>query len=147
MTPAGLADFRHHNVARFTCFGHGQKPVCALFAIAQRQEDNRAQTALSNLKNGIHRVSVKPFQRRAVDPLVSGGEHGKAKRDISVARGMEVAAIAALYKGDWKLQKIPAPSGDGKWRLYNLASGPGDMRDLQHDFPEIFKQLKSVCAA
>jgi arylsulfatase/uncharacterized sulfatase len=86
-----------------------------------------------------------PIRGRSLAPLLTGDRDEIYGEDNAV--GMEVAANAALYKGDWKLQKIPAPSGDGKWRLYNLASDPGEMRDLQHDFPEIFKQLKSDYAA
>ena len=86
-----------------------------------------------------------PIRGRSLAPLLTGDRDEIYGEDKAV--GMEVAANAALYKGDWKLQKIPAPSGDGKWRLYNLASDPGEMRDLQHDFPGIFKQLKSDYAA
>ena len=63
------------------------------------------------------------------------------------AVGIEVATNAALYKGDWKLQKMPPPSGDGQWHLYNLANDLGESRDVQKDYPDIFAELKSDYAA
>lgn len=49
--------------------------------------------------------------------------------------------------GDWKLQKMPPPSGDGRWHLCNLADDLGETRDVQRDYPEIFTELEKDYAA
>ena len=82
---------------------------------------------------------------RSLVPVLSG--EADSVYGPNDAIGIEVATNAALYKGDWKLQKMPPPSGDGEWHLYNLANDLGETRDVQHDYPEIFAALKSDYAA
>ena len=86
-----------------------------------------------------------PIRGRSLVPVLSGkaGEVYGAEDPV----GIEVATNAALYKGDWKLQKMPPPSGDGRWHLYNLADDLGETRDVQRDYPEIFAELKRDYAA
>ena len=86
-----------------------------------------------------------PMRGRSLAPILTGD--AAAVYGDQDAVGMEVATHATLYKGDWKLQKMPSPSGDGQWRLYNLATDLGESRDVQQEFPEIFAELKSDYAA
>jgi len=44
--------------------------------------------------------------------------------------GMEVSGNSALYKGSFKITRNMPPVGDGVWRLYDVASDPGETRDL-----------------
>ncbi len=53
--------------------------------------------------------------------------------DSETPVGMEVGGNAALFKGDYKLTRNTLPWGDAKWRLYNLASDPGETKDLGAD--------------
>jgi arylsulfatase A-like enzyme len=86
-----------------------------------------------------------PIRGRSLVPVLTGQANEVYTAEDAV--GMEVATNAALYKGDWKLQKMPTPSGDGAWHLYNLASDPGETRDLRDAHPEIFEALKKDFAA
>lgn len=86
-----------------------------------------------------------PIRGRSLVPVLTGQADEVYGAEDAV--GIEVATNAALYKGDWKLQKMPPPSGDGQWHLYNLANDLGESRDVQQDYPEIFAELKSDYAA
>jgi arylsulfatase A-like enzyme len=49
--------------------------------------------------------------------------------------GVEVAGNAALFKGDYKIVKNSGAHGDDTWRLYNLATDPGETKDLSQEDP------------
>ena len=86
-----------------------------------------------------------PIRGRSLVPVLTGqADEVYGAKD---AVGIEVATNAALYKGDWKLQKMPPPSGDGQWRLYNLDEDLAEIHDVQHNYPDIFAELKSDYAA
>lgn len=65
--------------------------------------------------------------------------------DISVPDrgfGMEYMGLRSYRKGDWKLVFVPeAIGGTGDYALYNLASDPGETRDLGRDHPAIVEDL------
>ena len=84
---------------------------------------------------------VVPIRGRSLVPVLSGQANEVYGADDAI--GIEVATNAALYKGDWKLQKMPHPAGDGQWRLYNLANDLGETRDVKQEYPDIFAELKS----
>jgi arylsulfatase/uncharacterized sulfatase len=86
-----------------------------------------------------------PIRGRSLVPVLSGQADEVYGADDAI--GIEVATNAALYKGDWKLQKMPHPASDGQWRLYNLANDLGETRDVKQDYPDIFAELKSDYAA
>jgi arylsulfatase/uncharacterized sulfatase len=44
--------------------------------------------------------------------------------------GYEAAGGAAIYLGNYKLVRSAPPYGDGKWRLYDIASDPAETKDL-----------------
>lgn len=44
-------------------------------------------------------------------------------------------------KGDFKAVLVPAPYGDGEWRLFNLATDPGESVDLAADMPDLLSEL------
>jgi arylsulfatase/uncharacterized sulfatase len=46
------------------------------------------------------------------------------------AANIEVGGNAAHYQGDWKIRRMPPPQGSGRWELYNLATDPGETKDL-----------------
>ncbi|MGL3820816.1 arylsulfatase [Sphingopyxis sp. R3-92] len=53
--------------------------------------------------------------------------------------GAELFGSRAYRRGDWKI----TDTGDGEWRLFNIARDPGETRDLSLDDPE----RKAVLAA
>ncbi len=51
--------------------------------------------------------------------------------------GVEVSGHSALYRGEYKLVRTPAPLGNGEWRLYNIALDPGETNDLSAQMPDL----------
>ncbi len=58
--------------------------------------------------------------------------------------GMEVSGNSALFLGDYKLTRNSLPLGDGRWRLFNLATDPGETNDLTTTEPERFAILQAA---
>jgi arylsulfatase A-like enzyme len=56
--------------------------------------------------------------------------------------GFEGTGAEALFKGDYKIERNPAPFGDGRWRLYDVRQDPLGSMDLAQTRPEILKQLQ-----
>lgn len=56
------------------------------------------------------------------------------------AIGFESLGAQALFKGDWKLQRMGSPY-DGRWRLFNLHDDPSEGRDLSLARPELVQQM------
>ena len=46
-----------------------------------------------------------------------------------------------MFKGDFKLHQSQPPLGDGQWRLYNIATDPGETIDLTGLEPERFRTM------
>lgn len=62
-------------------------------------------------------------------------------RSPQVATGFEVSGNAALFKGSYKLVRNLKPYGDGIWRLYDIATDPGETRDLSKSDPAKFREM------
>ena len=60
-----------------------------------------------------------------------------AVRDENTPFGIEVSGHSALFRGDYKLVRTPAPLGDGSWRLYNVTNDPGETTDLADQMPDL----------
>jgi len=71
----------------------------------------------------------------SINSLLSA--EAQSVRAESDAVGMEVSGHAALYSGDYKLLRTPAPLGDNSWRLYNIALDPGETNDLAAQMPDV----------
>ena len=84
-------------------------------------------------------VGVERMSGKTMLPLLLGKSETIYGPDEPV--GYELAGSAALYKGDLKLVKNIAPLGDGKWRLYDLKTDPGEVHDLGSAQPERFKAM------
>lgn len=79
------------------------------------------------------------FTGRSLEPMLTGAAgHVYGEDD---AFGIEVSGTAALYRGDWKLTKTPAPFGDGEWKLYDIAADPGETSDLSAQRPDLFQDM------
>ena len=57
------------------------------------------------------------------------------------AVGLEVSGNASLYRGQWKISRMPIPLGDAQWHLYDLAADPGETRDLRAENPVLFSDM------
>ena len=80
-----------------------------------------------------------PFTGKSLNPLIKNNAEQIYTEDEPV--GMESAGSCALYKGDWKIVKNAKPHGDRIWRLYNVATDPGETRDLAEENPQLFKEM------
>ena len=74
-----------------------------------------------------------PITGRSLRPVLEGTAERTHAPDAGV--GVEVAGNAALFKGDYKIVKNGGALGDNEWRLYNLATDPGETKDLSKDDP------------
>jgi arylsulfatase/uncharacterized sulfatase len=61
--------------------------------------------------------------------------------------GLEVSGNSALFRGDYKITRNRPPIGDGKWRLYNLKTDPGETLDLSQTEPALYQSLLADYAA
>lgn len=71
---------------------------------------------------------VRPMTGRSLLPVLTGKADSVYARDE--VRVIEVSGNTALYKGDFKITRSVLPLGDGRWRLFDLASDPGETTDL-----------------
>lgn len=81
---------------------------------------------------------------RSLVPLLRGEADSVYTADMPV--GIETAGNAALFRGDYKLVRNLPPFGDGAWKLYNLATDPGETRDLAAQEPELLAQMQQEYA-
>ena len=81
------------------------------------------------------------FTGRSLLPVLRGQKKDVyGKKDVV---GFEVSGTGAIYRGDWKITRIPPPLGDGMWHLYNIARDPGETNDLAGKHPVLFQELLS----
>lgn len=75
---------------------------------------------------------------RSLVPMLRGGE-GSVHGDTPL--GYELSGNAALFRGDYKLVRNLPPTGDGRWKLYDLARDPGEVKDLSLAEPQRFQSM------
>ncbi len=81
---------------------------------------------------------VEPVTGRSLVPML-GGAAGSVHGDDPL--GYELSGNSALFRGDYKLVRNLAPTGDGRWRLYDLRNDPGETKDLSAAEPERFEAM------
>ncbi|MNG05810.1 Arylsulfatase [compost metagenome] len=83
---------------------------------------------------------VEPIRGRSWMPYLQGKtEHVYGPDD---AIGTELYGSRALRQGDWKI----TDTGNGVWKLFNIAKDPGETRDLSTEEPRRLAQLKASYA-
>lgn len=84
-------------------------------------------------------ASAKPVTGRSLLPVLRGeAASAYGPDDIRV---IEVSGNSALYKGDYKITRSMRPVGDGKWRLFDIVTDPGETTDLSKQQPQIMAQM------
>ncbi|NWG45497.1 MAG: arylsulfatase [Alphaproteobacteria bacterium] len=84
-------------------------------------------------------ASALPVTGRSLLPVLRGDvESAYGPNDI---RAIEVSGNSALYRGEYKITRAMPPIGDGQWRLYHLASDPGETTDLAGVHPQLFADM------
>ncbi|HMQ19980.1 MAG TPA: arylsulfatase [Sphingopyxis sp.] len=81
---------------------------------------------------------VEPVTGRSLAPML-GGAAGSVHGDEPL--GYELSGNAALFRGTHKLVRNLPPTGDGKWRLFDIVADPGETRDLSAAMPERFAAM------
>ena len=79
---------------------------------------------------------VEPITGKSLLPLLAGQVEQVYAPDEPI--GYELAGNAALFKGQHKIVKDRGPIGDGAWHLFDIASDPGETRDLREEMPDLF---------
>ena len=88
--------------------------------------------------------AVEPVTGRSLVPMLGGAAdsvHGDAPL------GYELSGNAALFRGDHKLVRNLPPTGDGRWRLFDIRSDPGETRDPSAVLPDRFAAMQADYAA
>ncbi len=78
---------------------------------------------------------VEPIRGTSWLPFLKGHADHIHRPDEGI--GTEMMGARSLRQGDWKITDI----GDGKWRLFDIASDPGETRDLAAAEPERMAML------
>ena len=56
--------------------------------------------------------------------------------------GYELSGNSALFKGDYKLVRNMPPVGDNQWRLFDIATDPGEVHDLSQSLPRLYIDMQ-----
>ena len=82
-------------------------------------------------RHGVDGVSMLPVLR---------GERDRVHEADAVI-GYELMVGRALFQGNHKLVNASAPSGDGTWKLFDIARDSSELEDLRKREPETFSRL------
>jgi arylsulfatase A-like enzyme len=85
--------------------------------------------------------AVLPMTGSSLVPVLQGKSHQVHPADQPI--GYELSGSSALFKGDYKLVKNLKPVGDEQWHLYNIATDPGEVIDVQSQMPERFASMQA----
>ena len=88
---------------------------------------------------------VEPMIGVDLSPMLTGAASSVHSPDKPL--GYELSGNAVLFKGDYKLVKNLPPYGDGRWRLYNITTDPGEAHNLSGSEPERFVAMQKNYAA
>lgn len=102
-------------------------------------------TLLERIGVPVPQREAVPMTGRSLLPVINGAAASAYRSDE--VRAIEVSGNTALYKGDYKITRAVLPLGDGKWRLYNLATDPGETTDLSRESPRILADLLAEYSA
>jgi arylsulfatase len=82
---------------------------------------------------------VASLEGRSMLPLVKGEAETVHGPDFTM--GWELFGRRALRRGQWKIVWLFEPYGPERWELYDLASDPGESRDLASTHPQKLAEL------
>ena len=101
--------------------------------------------ALAGVEDTEPAGNAPPLLGRDLSPMLKGAVD--AIYGPEDATSFEVGGNSAHYEGDWKIRRMPPPQGTGEWELYNLASDPGETRNLASIEPERLARMAAAYAA
>ncbi len=82
--------------------------------------------------------AVEPVRGRSWVPYLTGRREYVYGPDDAI--GTEVFGSRSLRQGDWKI----TDTGNGAWRLFDVARDPGETHDLAAEMPDRLKQLEAA---
>ena len=85
---------------------------------------------------------IPPLMGKSLAPVLNAT--ADQVRSPSDWIGWELFGNRAVRMGDWKLLWLCEPHGTGDWQLYDLATDPGETRDLAEAQPEVAAQLLAL---
>lgn len=88
---------------------------------------------------------ARPMTGRSMAGLLADPSQPLRGPDGPVA--VEVSGNAALLRGDHKITRNQLPFGDGRWRLHNIRTDPGEHTDLAETEPELLASMVADYAA
>ncbi len=88
---------------------------------------------------------VEAMSGRSLLPVLRG--EAARVHPVDEPIGYELSGNQALFKGDLKLVKNIPPVGDGQWHLYDIATDPGETKDLRDQLPAVFAAMQADYAA
>jgi arylsulfatase len=88
---------------------------------------------------------VVPMRGTSMASLLAGQANFVHRDDEPI--GWEFFGWRAIRMGNWKATWIVAPFGVSDWQLYDLATDPGESRDLADQRPEKMEQLVALWEA
>ena len=89
--------------------------------------------------------SVRPMLGESMSGLLAG--RAEAVHDDDYVWVMSHRGQSMVRKGDWKLVTIKRPFAEADFALYNLASDPGETKDLRNAQPDKFDELLQLWRA
>lgn len=96
-------------------------------------------TLLHLVEAGAAAPDARPMTGRSLRPVLDGRTAAVYGEEDLV--GIEVAGNVGLYRGDLKLTRSLPPLGDAQWRLFDLASDPGETQDLGAQRPDLLAAM------
>jgi len=77
--------------------------------------------------------SIVPLAGKSLLPMLNASS---AADEPPREFGWSAYGMDAYRRGTWKVLRLPEPYGNGDWQLYDLATDPGEIRDLAPKYPE-----------
>jgi arylsulfatase A-like enzyme len=82
---------------------------------------------------------LEPHKGESMLPLLKGEQNHVHAEEYSV--GWELFGRCALRKGNWKITKVEAPFGKGRFELFNLEEDPTEQKDLAQVYPGKYTEM------
>jgi arylsulfatase A-like enzyme len=88
--------------------------------------------------------SSAPLAGRSMVSLLTGQSAQVYPGEVSISQ--ELSGGAAVYQGDYKLERDCPPYGDRKWHLYDVRTDPTESKDLASAEPDRVKSMSAAYA-
>lgn len=97
----------------------------------------RDLAGVSEKAEGLDGISLLPLWE---------GRKGQRTHDHLYFEFQELGGRQAVRRGDWKLVRLDVRTDHPVYELYNLATDPGETRDLSAARPEVVAELQAILA-